>query len=158
MKNVSFQQQHETLESITVPGFGYELLREVLLPDLLGKETTSILYWAGKRLARQYPLDTFEEIIAFFAKAGWGTLTVINERRDELEVELTGELIATRISMNNDCSFSLEAGFLAQQMEQQKRCIAEAYEQPKKRAKKVIFTIKWDQRDAVLEETRSTVE
>lgn len=158
MKNVSFQQQYETLESITVPSFGYELLREVLLPDLLGKETASILYWAGKRLARQYPLGTFEEIIAFFAKAGWGALTIIKERRDELEVELAGELVAARMSMNDDCSFSLEAGFLAQQIEQQKRCITEAYEQPKKRAKKVIFTIKWDQKDAVLEETRSPVE
>lgn len=149
MKTVSLENQYEALQHIDIPGFGYELLREVLLPDLLGKETASILYWAGKRLARRYPLDTFDEIIVFFEKAGWGTLTATKERNDELEVELTGAIVTARMSINDNCSFQLEAGFLAQQIEQQKRCVAEAYEQQKKRAKKVIFTIKWDRKDEV---------
>lgn len=149
MKTVSFENQYEVLQHIDIPGFGYELIREVLLPDLLGKETANILYWAGKRLARRYPLNTFDDVIAFFEKAGWGTLAVTKERNDELEVELTGAIVTARMSLNEECSFQLEAGFLAQQIEQQKRCVAEAYEQQKKRAKKVVFTVKWDRKDEV---------
>jgi predicted hydrocarbon binding protein len=151
VKSLSFQEQYEALENIHISGFGYELIREVLLPDLLGKETANILYWAGKNLARKYPLETLDDIIAFFEKAGWGTLTVINARNDELEVELTGPIVTTRFTLNENCTFQLEAGFLAQQIEQQKRCVAEAYEQQKKRAKKVLFTVKWDKKDEVME-------
>ncbi len=151
MKPLSFQEQYEALKHIHISGFGYELIREVLLFDLLGKETPNILYWAGKNLARKYPLETLDDIITFFEQAGWGTLTVINERNDELEVELTGTIVTARFTLNENCSFQLEAGFLAQQIEQQKRCVAEAYEQQKKRAQKVLFTVKWDKKDEVME-------
>lgn len=151
MKTMSFQEHYETLQHLHVPAFGYELIREILVPDLLGKETPSILYWAGKQLARRYPLETLDDVIAFFEKAGWGTLAVAKEGKDELELELSGALIAARMAMKEDCSFQLEAGFLAQQVERQKRCVAEAYEQQKKRAKHVLFTVKWDRKDIVAE-------
>ncbi|QPA30283.1 YslB family protein [Thermaerobacillus caldiproteolyticus] len=150
MKQLPLEKQYESLQHLHISGFGYELIREVLLPDLLGKETPNILYWAGKNLARRYPLETFDDVMSFFDKAGWGTLTVINERNDELEIELTGELVTTRLALNEECTFQLEAGFLAQQIEQQKHCVAEAYEQPKKRTKKVVFTVKWDRKDEVM--------
>ena len=38
--------------------FGHELIRNDLLHELLGKDAPEILYWAGKKLARQYPLET----------------------------------------------------------------------------------------------------
>ncbi|WP_027409519.1 YslB family protein [Anoxybacteroides tepidamans] len=151
MKPISFQEQYETLQHIDIPAFGYGLIREILIPDLLGKETASILYWAGKQLARRYPLETLGDVILFFEKAGWGPLVVTKETSEELELELTGPIIAARMDINDDCSFQLEAGFLAQQIELQKRCVAEAYEQQKKRAKKVIFTVKWDRKDTVEE-------
>jgi predicted hydrocarbon binding protein len=151
VKNTTFQEQYKLLENIPLSGFGYELIREILLPDLLGKETTPVLYWAGKSLARKYPLETMEEIIAFFEKAGWGTLTIVSEGKNELEFELTSPLIAARFSYKEDCTFQLEAGFLAQQIEQQKKLVTEAYEQQKKRAKKVIFTVKWDRKDPIVE-------
>lgn len=132
----------------TVPAFGYELIREILLPSILGKETSTILYWAGKDMARKFPLQTMDEIIDFFEKAGWGYLT-IQESKNELQAELTSELITERLQKKDITTFQLEAGFLAQQVEAQKNVVAECYEHPKRRAKKVVFTVKWDKKDPI---------
>jgi predicted hydrocarbon binding protein len=132
-----------------VPAFGYELLREVLLPDLLGRESASILYWAGKVLARKYPLQSVEDMITFFQQAGWGTLQLKSEKKDELEFELSSDLIKTRFKEHPDCHFQLEAGFLAQQIENQKEVITETYEHPKKKLSIVSFTVRWDKKDSI---------
>lgn len=133
----------------SVPAFGYELLREVLLPELLGKDTSTILYWAGKTLARKYPLQDMNDIIVFFQQAGWGKLSVKEESKDDLELELTSELISQRFKLKKEPLFQLEAGFLAQQIETQRKVTTEAYEHPKKRADKVVFTVKWDKKDHI---------
>ncbi|WP_338470446.1 YslB family protein [Niallia sp. XMNu-256] len=139
-------KEQETL-SETVPVFGYELIREVLLPDILGEETPKILYWAGKNLARKYPLKSASEIITFFKQAGWGDLRVVKESKNEQILELSSEMIVNRMKTNGKTTFQLEAGFLAQQYEGQKQVITEAFEHPKKRSAKVQFTIKWDMKD-----------
>lgn len=51
--------------------FSSELLRDALLPELLGKEN-NILYWSGKRLARIFPLAKDEDLPIFFEQAEWG--------------------------------------------------------------------------------------
>lgn len=139
----------EYTESPVVSAFGYELIRDILLPELLGKDAHEILYWAGKRLARKFPLKNFDEMCVFFQKASWGTLTITNESNNELEVELTGGIISQRLHSKKDISFQLEAGFIAQQIEMQKQVIAEAFEHPSKKGSKVRFTVKWDKKDIV---------
>lgn len=57
-----------SLEDVSLHAFAYELLREEVLPDLIGKELDDILYWAGRNLARKYPLETIEEVIYFLKK------------------------------------------------------------------------------------------
>ncbi len=52
-----------------------------------------------------------------------------------------------RFDYGGECTFHLEAGFLAQQFEQQKGYVTEAFEQQKRRAKTVLFTVKWDRKD-----------
>lgn len=143
------EKELDTNATPTIPAFGYELIREELLPNILGKEASFILYWAGKDLARKHPLESMDEIFEFFSKAGWGVLSIKRESKQELEVELTSPLIAERLKKRDNCSFQIEAGFLAQQIEHHKKVIAEAYEHPKKRAGKVIFTIKWDKKDSI---------
>ncbi|RHW40679.1 DUF2507 domain-containing protein [Neobacillus notoginsengisoli] len=133
----------------TVNKFGYELIREVLLPELLGKDGPEILYWAGKLLARKYPLETIEEIIAFFARASWGELSVRKLSKNEIEFELAPVLLASRVTSKAETYFQLEAGFLAQQIEQQKGVTAEAFEHPVKRSQLASFTVKWDSKDPV---------
>jgi predicted hydrocarbon binding protein len=131
----------------SVPVFGYELIREVLLNDLLGNEAPEILYWAGKRLARMYPLETAGQIAEFFTNAGWGSLSIANETKHELEMILSSPLIADRLQKNNNCTFQLEAGFIAQQIEFQKEVICEAFEHPRKKTGKILITVKWDKKD-----------
>jgi predicted hydrocarbon binding protein len=149
VKLPTLEEQYKTLENIAISAFGTELIRQILLPELLGKETASILYWAGKSLARRFPLETVSDIITFFEKAGWGTLSIVEERKDELHVELSGAIIDARLSLHEHCTFQLEAGFLAQQIEQQKRLVTEAFEQQKKRPNKVLIIIKWDRKQEI---------
>ncbi|MCU9614136.1 YslB family protein [Caldibacillus lycopersici] len=132
------------LSEISIPAFGYELIREELINELLGKDGPSLLYWAGKRLARKYPLFTFDEIKEFFIKAGWGSLQLEEQKKNEMELTLTSDLIQYRLHANTNPTFQLEAGFLAEQIQQQKKLYTEAYEHPKKRDGIVSFTIKWD--------------
>jgi predicted hydrocarbon binding protein len=130
-----------------IPAFGYELIREFLLDELLGKEGPQLLYWAGKQLGRRFPLSTIDETIAFFREAGWGDLRIAKESKDEVKMELSGELIQRRYSINEQANFQLEAGFLAFQFENMKKAVSEAYEEQKKRANIVYFTIKTDSKD-----------
>lgn len=147
MKKTSEQIDITQLRDMQVPAFAYELLREVLIPDILGRESASMLYWAGKSLARKYPAESIEELIAFFSLAGFGTLSLVHKKKDEMEFQLDGELIKTRFKTMKEPSFQLEAGFLAQQVQRMNKQITETYEQVKKRADKVHFTVKWDYKD-----------
>jgi predicted hydrocarbon binding protein len=136
------------LEEISVPSFGYELIREELLSNILGKDSPDILYWAGKHLARSHLLQNTAEIAAFFEEAGWGTLSILKESKHELHFELTSPLVKRRVQLKPDAHFRLEAGFLAQQIESQLGLIAEAHEQTNKKLGIVLFTVRWDQKDS----------
>lgn len=136
-------------EPRTISIFGYELIREILLPEILGKDTPEILYWAGKRLARKFPLSDFDQVIEFFANASWGQLEIKRESKNEMEIELTSPLIVSRVKSKAEHFFQLEAGFLAQQIELQKEAIAETFEHPDKKSNKVQFTVKWDSKDQI---------
>jgi predicted hydrocarbon binding protein len=136
-------------ESRNISLFGYELIREFILPEILGTDTPEILYWAGKSLARKHPLNTVDDIIDFFTKASWGQLEVKKERKDEIEFELASPLIVSRVKSKAEHYFQIEAGFLAQQIQLQKQVIAETFEHPIKKANKVQFTVKWDRKDTL---------
>lgn len=128
--------------------FGYELIRDGLLPNLLGKDTEDILYWAGKELARQYPLEDFSAIGLFFKKAGFGTLTLTKEKKHQRIYTLTGDIVKTRIEHTKP-SFSLETGFLAEQIQLQETLYAEAVSEVSVKTKEVIITLQWDAKDTV---------
>ncbi|MFE0505489.1 YslB family protein [Peribacillus butanolivorans] len=150
-KNIAAAIEEEEIqtEESQVPAFGYELIREVLLNDILGKDSNQILYWAGKQLARKFPLNGEQEVVAFFQDAGWGHLEIIKFSKTEMELSLTGEIISRRLDLHPDCHFQLEAGFLAEQFTLQKKFLSESTEEIKRRAKKVTFTIQWDPRDPI---------
>ena len=38
-----------------------QLYRDFLLPTILGDDDASILYWAGKRIARKYDLSDYDD-------------------------------------------------------------------------------------------------
>ncbi|HEU5139916.1 MAG TPA: YslB family protein [Bacillales bacterium] len=137
-------EQHDE----TIPAFGYELLRNVLIPDLLGNEQASILYWAGKKLARNYPLESTEEIQTFFKQAGWGNLAVDTEGRNKISFSLNPETQSLNPKEMQEASYELEAGFLAQQIQMIKKRYADSRDSVRKK-KTVSFTVEWDPKDPV---------
>ncbi|WP_264189832.1 YslB family protein [Bacillus carboniphilus] len=134
---------------MTTPAFGYELIRNELISDMLGKQSNQMLYWAGKSLARKYPLSSIEEVQSFFTLAGWGNLSLTTQKKNEVEFELTSPLISKRFQIEKDLTYKLEAGFLAEQIQQMNGSITETYEKMKSRAKKVTFTVKSDVKDPI---------
>jgi predicted hydrocarbon binding protein len=142
--------QMETYSEHQVSAFGLELLRTVLIPELLGDETPSILYWSGRKLARLYPLNELSDLPLFFERAGWGKLEIAEEQKDKCWLTLSSELIEARFKLDDSPVFSLEAGFLAEQFEHIKGFTTEAFTEPKpNRHKKIEFQVKWDLKDPV---------
>ena len=112
--------------------WGQEFLRDVLIPDLLGNDTHSILYWAGKRMANRYPLSSSQDLITFFAQTGLGKLDLISQSKTKINWQLGGQLVKKRLAINPKCDFMFEAGFLAKNAEQNHHLNAEAEINPKK--------------------------
>lgn len=109
-----------------VNSFALTLLRDGLLKNLLQEDYAHILYWAGKEIARQFPTDTLTSVIDFFDHAGFGQLEIASQDSKNQRWFLTGDLVQQRLSLDRNADFSLEAGFLAQQLEVQTGAIAEA--------------------------------
>ncbi|GGA36177.1 YslB family protein [Psychrobacillus lasiicapitis] len=124
-----------------VTSFGYELLRDHVLASILGKHEKDILYWAGKDLARKFPLYSMEEAITFFQQAGWGTL--------ELEKTTKDSAFYTLHTFNlpqsgKTRSHRLEAGFLAEQQQKIGGYLTECYDEEPNKNGTVSFQVKWD--------------
>jgi predicted hydrocarbon binding protein len=140
----------EAYSGEVVSAFGYELLRTVLLPELLGEETAAILYWSGRKLARHYPFNTVDEIVSFFEKATWGNLVFKEESRGKAQFMLHSDFVEARIKDNHQAVFSLEAGFLAEQLHHIKGYVTESFAEVKSgRDKKVMINVQWDMKDPV---------
>ncbi|MFB4165420.1 DUF2507 domain-containing protein [Alteribacillus sp. JSM 102045] len=118
--------------------FSYTLLRNTLIPELLGQEEADILYWGGKTIARKYPAENIEDILTFFQKAGWGELTAAKEKRREFHFDLK----LPQAKEHQEMDRHLEAGFLAEQIEKLKGKTAETYIMEKK--KQITFEVHWD--------------
>lgn len=130
------------------PFFGQTLLRDVLLPNLLGTETNEILYWAGKEIARQYPLRSIEDITLFFERAGFGKLILDKRDYQTIVYQLTGTHIESRINSVGNLTFNLEAGFLAEQIQQQESKYTEAFYEINTKILTVTITLKQDEKDS----------
>ncbi|MFD1317263.1 YslB family protein [Loigolactobacillus zhaoyuanensis] len=114
------------LRAVSTPEtLGYELLRDILLPDLLGQEAPGILYWAGKDLARRLPLSQLEDLPTFFAQFNFGELTLSQQTKNRYIYQLDGQQIERRQKAFSQADFQLETGFIAQQIQQLTNTIAE---------------------------------
>lgn len=122
------------VQELQTTGTGYDLLRYVALPDLLGDDAPILLYIMGKNLARAASLKTVEEIIDFFNKVGWGSLELIKEKRSVHIFKLQTRIISHRHRLDIETDYRLEAGFLAASLEQiyDTQCDCFEEEKPKK--------------------------
>ncbi|WP_100405046.1 YslB family protein [Bacillus solitudinis] len=123
--------------------FGYDLIRNDLLNELLGQEHDALLYWSGKALARKYPLHSIEETIEFFNRAEWGSLSLVKEKKQERRFELRGPWMG---KYDSRC-YQLESGFLAQQVESLVGFISESIYHVKRDY--VLLQVQTDTHDAV---------
>lgn len=120
--------------------FGYEIIRDYVLSDILGKHESDILYWAGKSLARKFPLFSMDEAAQFFDEAGFGGLVLEKSGKGETV------FVLHPLKIDNRC-FRLEAGFLAEQQQKIGGFLTEAYEEVLPRKKIVRITLKTDLRE-----------
>lgn len=141
-------QFYQTAIQINTLGttFGTLLLRDALLPELIG-EDNNILYWAGKSLARKFIVKNDDDLMAFYLDANLGKLQRIKEKKDELYFELSGQIVQKRQELGK-ADFLLEAGFLAQSIQQQTGFISEATI-AKQSKNSIIFLVKIDLKDPV---------
>ncbi|GAK48027.1 hypothetical protein LOSG293_170290 [Secundilactobacillus oryzae JCM 18671] len=123
--------------------FGLALLRDVVLPDLMGDDVNNILYFEGKKLARRFPLANQSDEITFFEQAKFGHLEQVKTTTKQVVWLLSGIEVEPRLKQPE--SFMLEAGFLAQQVEQQLGFIAEA--EVKKEKHGIEITVHVDPKD-----------
>ena len=130
----------------TIPAFGYEIIRDQILESILGKHKKDVLYWAGKEVARKYPLFSLEELHSFFTQAGWGEITLEKEAKDSLTYVLTGD---DDILKFNERCFRIEAGFLAEQVQKLNGYLTECYDEVNPKKNVVVFTVKWDSKEPV---------
>lgn len=124
-----------------IPTFGYEIIRDQILSSILGKHEQEILYWAGKEVARKYPLFSLEEIGSFFNQAGWGDITLTKQSKDSFTYTLTGD--DALLKFEQRC-FRIEAGFLAEHIQKMNGYLTECFEEVIPKKETVIFTVKWD--------------
>lgn len=106
----------ESIQNQEFDNFSLILLRDYLLPELLQNDESEIIYWAGKSLAMKFKLTSIDDIQRFFISAGFGNLTKTDQKSIEQTWILDGPVIKERLENNLDASFSLETGFLAQQI------------------------------------------
>jgi predicted hydrocarbon binding protein len=127
--------------------FALSLLRDQLLPNLLGEETDEILYWAGKELARKQPMNDENEISSYFQTYGLGELVMDELKKNRRRYVLKGSLIAHRISENKRASFSLETGFLAEQIQRISGMLTEGSYEVKVKKQEVHITLQSDPKE-----------
>ncbi|WP_114569953.1 YslB family protein [Exiguobacterium flavidum] len=131
------------MEQSSKSAFSTELIRDYVLSDLLGSDYRHVIYWAGKRLARQFPIMTEEELSSFFSEAQFGHLTLTKSKGNKRLFTLIPPA-STRSERPNGY-FQLEAGFLAEQYAKWNGCVAEAYAEPD--TEEVVITVQLDPKD-----------
>ena len=123
--------------------FGYEILRDHVLPSILGQHEGDILYWSGKEIARKFPIFSVDELPTFFTEAGWGVLSIEKATKNEAFYTLKDD----QEYMNSQKrTFRLEAGFIAEQYQKINGVLTECFgeTQGKQKDAHVQFHVKWD--------------
>jgi len=126
--------------------FGYELLRDHVLPSVLGNHEGEILYWAGKEIARKFPIFSIDELPTFFEEAGWGTLSLEKTSKKEAFYILTNNTYSMKVI---ERSYQLESGFLAEQYQQINGFLTESHAEVKVKRELVQLHVKWDPKTIV---------
>lgn len=128
------------LENLHTNGCGYDVLRYIGLPEILGKESDTLLYFLGKSLARKLEIDSIDTLITIIESLGWGKLDLIKEKKKEIVFQLMSDSIVQKLKSPIETDFRLESGFIAEAIQQITGKECECKEEVIKR----IYTIKFN--------------
>lgn len=134
-------QPISAFEDLQSTGAGYDILRYVSLPQLLGKESDTILYFMGKSLAQTMEIHSIDDIILLFKQFGWGALDPVKEKKKSSTFHLLDDSIVQKLTSSLDIDFRYESGFLAGACEQLYGIECECLEKIHHKIYQVEFTI-----------------
>lgn len=120
---------------------GFDVLRYVSMPNFLGDEKDTILYFIGRHLSRQITIEKMEDIYYLFDTFRWGSLELVKDRRRTLTFHLMSDDLAQRMESPFEIDYRLEAGFLAESIETITERACECTETINKRLYRVQFKI-----------------
>lgn len=129
------------LEELHTSGAGYDILRYVGLPELLGDERDTILYYMGKTLARKFDIQTMDDIVQLYEKLGWGKLEMVKQKKKSYEFHLLSDSVVLRLKGPFDADFRLEAGFLAEAVQTVSDVECECVEKINQRIHQIEFSV-----------------
>lgn len=129
------------LEDLYTAGAGFDILRYLALPDLLGNEAPTLLYFMGKNLARKFEINSVEDIVYLFDKLGFGHLELTKEKKKEKVFHLLADAVVLRLNGPIDVEFRLESGFLAEAIQAVEGKECECREEINRRIHQVQFSV-----------------
>ncbi|PAV27638.1 hypothetical protein CIL05_20975 [Virgibacillus profundi] len=129
------------LDELHTTGSGYDVLRYISLPELLGTQSDPLLYFMGRNLARKLEIKAMEDLYFIYEKLGWGQLELVKEKKKELVFHLMADSVAERLQASFHTEFRLEAGFLAEAVHMIKEIDCECTEEINKKIHQVEFTV-----------------
>jgi predicted hydrocarbon binding protein len=129
------------LEDLHTTGAGYDILRYLALPDLLGEQAPTLLYFMGKNLARKFDIQSIQDVIYIFEKLGIGHLELVKEKKRKKTFHLMADSVVLRLKGPLDADFRLESGFLAEAIEMIDGQECECTEEINRRIHQVEFSV-----------------
>lgn len=129
------------LEDLHTEGAGFDVLRYLALPDLLGEEAPTLLYFMGKNLARKFDIQSIDDIIYIFDQLGIGKLELVKEKKKEKIFHLLSDSVVLRLKGPFEADFRLEAGFLAEAVQRIEGTECECTEEINRRIHQIQFNV-----------------
>lgn len=129
------------LEELQTSGAGFDVLRYLALPDLLGNEAPTLLYFMGKNLARKFEINSIDDITYIFEMLGIGKMELVKEKKQEKIFHLLSDSVVLRLKGPLEADFRLEAGFLAEAVQMIDGIECECKEEINRRIHQIQFTV-----------------
>src|SRR5690625_742826 len=129
------------LDELYTDGAGYDILRYVGLPELLGNEADTLLYFMGRNIDRDLEVNKMDDIVYCFDKLGWGKVELVKQKKNQMMFQLMSDAVAFRLKSELDTEFRLEAGFLAEAIQSIQKMECECAEETNSRICQVQFSV-----------------
>jgi len=135
------QLKLHTIDQLSSETIGYDILKYVCLPNMLGTEKDAILYFSGRDLARNIEITSLDDLIYLFEKFRWGKLELVKQKKHELIFHLMSDDIVHRLRSPLDVDFRMEAGFIAEMIQRIYGRHCEAAEKVNEKLYRVQFQV-----------------